>query len=35
MDDVAQVIDDCYDLSKAVVSYVGQKVDEDLLDCLR
>lgn len=35
MDDVERVIDDCYDLSKAVVSYVGQKVDENLLDCLQ
>ena len=35
MDDVERVIDDCYDLSKAVVSYVGKKVDENLLDCLQ
>ncbi|MGN0789415.1 MAG: hypothetical protein ACI4MY_05705, partial [Christensenellales bacterium] len=35
MDDVVRVVDDCYDLSKAVVSYVGQKVDGNLLDCLQ
>ncbi|MGN0771783.1 MAG: M16 family metallopeptidase [Christensenellales bacterium] len=34
MDDVVQVVDDCFDLSKAVVSYVGQQVDGNLCECL-